>query len=468
MSRRPHPTLEKVEITDVAAEGNAIAKVDGKVLFVPYVAPGDVVDVRVTRRKSSFMQGLATRLHTAGPHRVEPVCSHFGLCGGCKWQHLDYQEQLHYKRKQVVDSLERIAKVPFPEVLPIVASEQTLRYRNKLEYTFTDRRWLDPGEPFDQPADKLCGLGFHIPGKFDKVLDLRQCHLQPELSDQIRDEARRFCIDNQIPFHNLRTHKGLMRNLIVRNSNQGEWMVILVVADPDPAPREALLEHLRARFPQITSLYYVLNDKMNDSIGDLQPVLHHGQPFLTEAMLGLRFRVGPKAFYQTNARQAEKLYQVALDFAQLDGTQVAYDLYTGTGTIANALAMKAKWVYGIEYVAEAIEDARENSRVNGIGNTTFFAGDMKDILTPAFVAAHGRPDVIVTDPPRAGMHPDVAATIVQAAPSRVVYVSCNPATQARDIALMHPAYRVARVQPVDMFPHTHHVENVVLLERADS
>ncbi len=460
------PILEGIEVIDVAAEGNAIAKVDGRVIFVPFVAPGDIVDIKLTRKKNNYAEGVALKINQKSPFRTEPFCEHFGICGGCKWQHLSYEKQLFYKSKQVADNLERIAKVPFPELLPIVGSDDIKHYRNKLEYTFADKRWFLPEEIAESNHSDISALGFHIPGRFDKVLDLKHCYLQPVLSDEIRLAVKAFCTKNSIPFQNLRTHDGMMKNLIVRNSNTGEWMVIVVFGPTAPEVIQGqLMGFLRTSFPQITSLWSVVNPKVNDSINDLEPVLLHGKPYLTEKMMGLEYRVGPKAFYQTNPVQAEKLYKIAYDFSHLTGSELVYDLYTGTGTIANVLANKAKWVVGVEYVEEAIGDARVNSEINSIFNTTFVAGDMKDILNESFIEKHGRPDVVVTDPPRAGMHPKVIENILLASPSRIVYVSCNPATQARDVALLHPHYTIKKVQPVDMFPNTHHVENVLLLEK---
>jgi 23S rRNA (uracil1939-C5)-methyltransferase len=427
------------------------------------------VDIKLTRKKNSYAEGVAVKIHQNSPFRTEPFCEHFGVCGGCKWQHLSYEKQLFFKNKQVADNLERIAKVPFPELLPIVGSDQIKYYRNKLEYTFADKRWFLPHESIENNEEHIGALGFHIPGRFDKVLDVKHCYLQPQLSDEIRLAVKGFCVQNNIPFQNLRTHQGLMRNLIVRNSNTGEWMVIVVFGTPaDEAIQQSLLSFLQASFPQITSLWSVTNPKVNDSINDLEPVHFYGKSFLSENMMGLEYRVGPKAFYQTNSAQAEKLYKIACDFSHLTGGELVYDLYTGTGTIANVLANKAKWVVGVEYVEEAIHDARINSEVNSIKNTTFVAGDMKDVLNQTFIETHGRPDVVVTDPPRAGMHPKVVENILLASPSRIVYVSCNPATQARDVALLHPHYTIKKVQPVDMFPNTHHVENVLLLEKTDN
>ncbi len=463
--KKPLPILENVLITDIAAEGKAIARVDKMVLFVPYAAPGDVVNVQIDRKKNSFMEGHVVEWVTRSPLRVEPVCSHFGTCGGCKWQHIPYEEQLKYKQKQVYDQLVRLGKLNVPEISPILGSEETFYYRNKLEFTFSNSRWLKPEElGTDIPKD--AGLGFHIPGMFDKVLNIDNCYLQADPSNAIRNEIRFYAIENGLSFYNIRAKEGLLRTLILRTSSIGELMLIVVFGEDDEKPRLALLSHLKEQFPQITSLLYVINTKANDTIGDQEVTRFSGNSFIIESMEDLRFKVGPKSFYQTNSKQALHLYQVAREFAQLSGNEIVYDLYTGTGTIANFVAHKAHKVVGIEYVPEAIDDAWENSRLNNIENTFFVAGDMKDVLTNTFIEKHGRPDVVIVDPPRAGMHPDVVATLVAANPKRIVYVSCNPATQARDIALMNNTYRIVKVQPVDMFPHTHHVENVVLLERA--
>lgn len=468
-NKKELPILENIEITDIAAEGKAIAKHEGKVIFIPYVAPGDIVDIKLTRKKNSYAEGTAANFHSYSPDRMEPFCEHFGVCGGCKWQHLNYKKQLYYKAKQVADNLERIAKVPFPTPNPIIGSDSIKHYRNKLEYTFSDRRWFMPNESFDQAPEDIPALGFHIPGRFDKVLDIKHCYLQPELSDKIRLAVKKYSLEHDLTFQNLRNHQGLLRNLIVRNSNTNEWMVIVVFGeDNNKEVQIKLLDFLKQTFPEITSLWYVINTKVNDSINDLEPILHFGKAYLSEKMMHMEYHVGPKAFYQTNSEQAEKLYQIACDFSQLTGTELVYDLYTGTGTIANLLANKAKHVVGVEYIEEAILDAKKNSEINTIKNTTFVAGDMKDVLTPSFLDKHGYPEVIVTDPPRAGMHPKVVENMLLAAPKRIVYISCNPATQARDIAVLYPHYEVTKVQPVDMFPNTHHVENVILLTKTEN
>ena len=464
--RKQLPLLENVLITDVAAEGKAIAKVDGMTVFVPFVVPGDVVDVQLTKKKSSYAEGKAIRFDSFSENRTEAFCSHFGVCGGCKWQILPYDEQLKFKHKQVTDNLQRIGKIELPEISPILGASETTFYRNKLEFTFSNKRWLTEKEiSTDKEFMQMNALGFHIPGMFDKVLDINKCWLQDDLSNQIRNAVREFCLQNDYSFFDLRNQNGLMRTLIVRNTSIGEWMLIVVFYEDDAEKREKLLNFIADKFPQLTSLLYIINQKANDTITDQEVLVWSGRDYIVEEMEGLKFKIGPKSFYQTNSRQAYNLYKIARDFAGLSGNELVYDLYTGTGTIANFIARDAKKVIGIEFVEEAIEDAQKNSRNNHIENTLFFAGDMRKILTQDFINEHGRPDVIITDPPRAGMHDDVIETILFAEPQRVVYVSCNPATQARDLSLLDAKYRVTRVQPVDMFPHTHHVENVVLLIR---
>ena len=463
------PLLEKVTITDVAAEGKAVAKVNELVIFVPYVVPGDVVDLQVKRKKNHYAEAVAVKFHEKSPLRTEPFCSHFGVCGGCKWQCLSYEEQLKYKQKQVFDNLTRIGKVELPEFRPILGSEKTRFYRNKLEFTFSNKRWLTEEEvKQDVKYDQMNAVGFHIPGAFDKVLAIDKCWLQDDISNQICNAVRDYAYAHNFPFFDLRTQEGLLRNIMIRTSSTGELMVVLqckVTDDEGRRKMEEILQFMADSFPQITSLMYVINNKCNDTIGDLDVEVFKGNDHIFEEMEGLRFKVGPKSFYQTNSEQAYNLYKVAREFAGLTGNELVYDLYTGTGTIANFVARKARKVVGIEYVPEAIEDAKVNSALNGIDNTLFYAGDMKDILTNDFIAEHGRPDVIITDPPRAGMHNDVIDVILAAEPKRIVYVSCNPATQARDLQLLDGKYKVTAVQPVDMFPHTHHVENVVQLER---
>ena len=463
------PLLEKVTITDVAAEGKAVAKVNELVIFVPYVVPGDVVDLQVKRKKNHYAEAVAVKFHEKSPLRTEPFCSHFGVCGGCKWQCLSYEEQLKYKQKQVFDNLTRIGKVELPEFRTILGSEKTRFYRNKLEFTFSNKRWLTEEEvKQDVKYDQMNAVGFHIPGAFDKVLAIDKCWLQDDISNQIRNAVRDYAYAHNFPFFDLRTQEGLLRNIMIRTSSTGELMVVLqckVTDDEGRRKMEEILQFMADSFPQITSLMYVINNKCNDTIGDLDVEVFKGNDHIFEEMEGLRFKVGPKSFYQTNSEQAYNLYKVAREFAGLTGNELVYDLYTGTGTIANFVARQARKVVGIEYVPEAIEDAKVNSALNGIDNTLFYAGDMKDILTNDFIAEHGRPDVIITDPPRAGMHNDVIDVILAAEPKRIVYVSCNPATQARDLQLLDGKYKVTAVQPVDMFPHTHHVENVVQLER---
>ena len=464
--RKQLPLLEKVPVTGVAAEGKAIARVDGMTVFVPYAVPGDVADIQITKKKSNYAEGKVTRFESVSENRADPFCEHFGTCGGCKWQILPYGEQLKYKQKQVEDNLTRIGKVELPEISPILGAPETTFYRNKLEFTFSDKRWLTEKEiSSGSEPRQMDALGFHIPGMFDKVLDINKCWLQDDLSNQIRNAARDFCLKNKFSFFDLRNQSGLMRTLILRNTSVGEWMVIVVFYEDDAEKREMLLNFLAGKFPQITSLLYIINRKANDTITDQEVICWKGREYIVEEMEGLQFKIGPKSFYQTNSRQAYSLYKVAREFAGLSGSERVYDLYTGTGTIANFVARNAGKVIGIEFVEEAIEDARKNSRNNNIENTSFFAGDMRKILTVDFIREHGRPDVIITDPPRAGMHDDVIGAILFAEPQRIVYVSCNPATQARDLNLLDSKYRVARVQPVDMFPQTHHVENVVLLER---
>ena len=461
--------MEKVTITDVAAEGKALAKVNDMVVFVPYVVPGDVVDLQVKRKKNKYAEAVAVKFHEYSKERAVPFCQHYGVCGGCKWQCLSYADQIKYKQKQVTDNLTRIGKVDLPEISPILGSEKTEFYRNKLEFTFSDKRWLTEEEVrADVKYDQMNAVGFHIPGAFDKVLAIDKCWLQDDISNQIRNTIRDYAYEHGLAFYNIRNHEGLLRNLMIRTSSTGELMVLLQVrvsTNEDMGQTKELLAHVAEKFPQITSLLYVVNNKCNDTINDLDVEVFRGNDHIFEEMEGLRFKVGPKSFYQTNSEQAYNLYKVARDFAGLNGDELVYDLYTGTGTIANFVSRRARKVVGIEYVPEAIEDAKVNSAINGIDNTLFYAGDMKDILTQDFINEHGRPDVIITDPPRAGMHNDVIDVILFAEPKRIVYVSCNPATQARDLQLLDVKYKVVAVQPVDMFPHTHHVENVVLLEK---
>ena len=466
--RKELPVLEGVEITGVAAEGNAVARVNDMVVFVPYGAPGDVADIRLTRKRSSYAEGRIERLTRPSDVRVEPRCTHFGTCGGCRWQHLPYSLQLQCKQQQVTDALTRIAKVEMPAISPIKGSAEIWAYRNKMEYTFSNKRWLTPaqmasGEIFDNRD----GAGFHIPGAFDKVLDIDCCHLQDDLGNRLRLFIKDYGRSHGMSFYDLRAQSGLLRTLMIRIASTGETMAVMSFGEDNPGAIKELLDAVRTEFPALTSLMYVVNLKANDTIGDQDVLLHSGREYIEEEMEGLRFRIGPKSFYQTNSRQAYELYKVTRQLAGLTGSELVYDLYTGTGTIANFVSRQARHVVGIEYVPEAIADAKINSAANGITNTEFYAGDMKDVLTAAFIAEHGTPDVMIVDPPRAGMHDDVVRVILDAAPRRIVYVSCNPATQARDLAMLDCRYRVSCVQPVDMFPHTQHVENVVRLERRD-
>jgi len=465
-NKKPLPIFENITITDIAAEGKAIAKIDDIVVFVPFVVPGDIVDLQVTRKKSHFMEARAIAFHSFSENRVEAVCEHFGICGGCKWQILPYSEQIRYKQKQVLDNLTRIGKIELPEILPIIGSKKTEFYRNKLEFTFSNKRWRTYEEIAEgKEFDTMDAVGFHIPGQFDKVLDIEKCWLQDDISNKIRNEVRHYALENNLTFFNLRSQEGFLRTMIVRTSSTGELMIIMVFFHEDTNVQNALLQHIADRFPEITSLLYVINSKANDTITDQEVLVFKGNECIYEKMEELKFKIGPKSFYQTNSEQAYELYKVTRDFAQLTGEELVYDLYTGTGTIANFIAHQAKMVIGIEYVPEAIADAQVNSKLNNIENTLFFAGDMKNILNNSFIREHGNPDVIITDPPRAGMHEDVINAMLFANPKRIVYVSCNPATQARDLNLLDSNYKVTAVQPVDMFPHTHHVENVVLLER---
>lgn len=482
--RKPLPLYENVEIESVAAEGKCVAHVDDRVVFVPFVVPGDVVDLQVTKKKHKYCEARVVNFIKKSPIRIEPKCEHFGICGGCKWQSLPYSEQLKAKQQQVYDQLTRIGKVELPEFRPILGSVKQWEYRNKLEFGCANKRWYTAEELQELPEGKGLtdsAVGFHITGAFDKIYPIEKCWLMDDLHNKIRNEIYRYAVEKGMSFYDIRAQHGLLRNLMFRNSNTGEWMLLVQFHYDEPGDEEKakdLLEHIATAFPQITSLIYVDNQKGNDTIGDMELTTYKGTDFIYETMEGLKFKVGPKSFYQTNTEQAYHLYEVAREFA-LDQTAsglsngnetseakpLVYDLYTGTGTIANFVARHAKKVVGIEYVPEAIEDAKINSQINGIDNTEFFAGDMKDILTPEFIKVHGRPDIIITDPPRAGMHPDVVKVILEAAPEKIVYVSCNPATQARDLALLNADYRVAQVQPVDMFPHTPHVENVVQLIR---
>lgn len=464
--RKDLPFIEGLHITTLAAEGKAMGKVDNQVVFVPMTVPGDIVDVQVRKHHRRYMEATVVRYVERSPLRTEPFCDHFGVCGGCKWQNLPYDEQLKQKTKQVDDQLVRIGHLTIPEVRPCLGSARTREYRNKLEFTFADRRWLTYEEiAAGGDIEPTPAVGFHIPGCFDKVLDIERCHLQDDISNRIRLATKQYCIDHGYTFHNARAHEGLMRTMVVRTASTGEIMVIVVFNENDRKRIDALMSYLKEEFKEITSLIYMVNDKWNDSLGDREPICFAGKDHIIEQMEGLQFKVGPKSFYQTNSEQAYELYKVARDFAELGDEDTLYDLYTGTGTIANFCARHAKRVVGVEYVPEAIEDAKVNSMINGINNTTFYAGDMKDVLSDEFVERNGRPDVIILDPPRAGVDEKVLDVIKRAAPARMVYVSCNPSTQARDLAILDDMYEIVAVQPVDMFPHTHHVENVVKLRK---
>ncbi len=464
--RKELPVVEGLEITKIAAEGKSLARWNDLVVFIPYGAPGDVADVKIDRKKHSFAEGHIVRLVKPSEIRVKPFCEHFGVCGGCKFQHIPYEYQLKYKQQQVVDALERIAKVELPPVNPILGSKQTTAYRNKLEFTFSDKLWLTPEQlQSGQEFPDRNAVGFHIPNGFNKVLDIKKCWLMDDINNQLRLFIRNYAIERGYSFFNMRDNKGLMRTMMVRVASTGEIMLVVVFGEQDDAAIADVMAAIKQHFPHITCLMHVVNVKRNDSLGDQEFILDYGRDYIEEEMEGLKFRVGPKSFYQTNSRQAYELYKVARRMAKLTGSELVYDLYTGTGTIANFVSRQARQVIGIEYVPEAIADAKLNSQVNGIDNTLFYAGDMKDILTDDFVAQHGVPDVMIIDPPRAGMHEDVVKVILNAEPRRIVYVSCNPATQARDVQLLDPKYKVIEIQPVDMFPHTQHVENVVALER---
>lgn len=464
--KEPLPFFEKVEISDAGSEGKAVARIGNKVIFVPFVVPGDVVDIQVNRKKKSYYEGRAVKVHRYSDERVEPECSHFGLCGGCRWQNMKYERQLHYKQKQVADNLQRIGKLDTPPIMPIIPCEQPYYYRNKMEFTFSSRRWFtEKPDPDRQKLHNSNGLGFHLPGIFDRILDIDHCYLQADPSNAIRLEARRFALEHSYDFYDARNWDGYLRNLIIRNTTGSDLMVIVVFRYVDHIKGPALLDHLAATFPAITSLMYVINGKRNDDISDLEVVPYKGNSYISEEMDGLSFRIGPKSFFQTNTRQALKLYRTVKDFAALSGNEIVYDLYTGTGTIACYIAGAALKVVGIEYNEQAIVDAGKNASLNAIGNVSFYAGDMLKVFNSSFVNGHGHPDVIITDPPRAGMHEKVIGQILACRPNRIVYVSCNPATQARDLSILAGEYKISAVQPVDMFPQTHHVENIVLLER---
>lgn len=466
MSRRriapEQRALSDISITDIAEEGKGVGKAEELVLFVDKAIPGDVVDVELLRKKKNFAEARISRLVQPSPHRTSPFCKHFGVCGGCKWQHMDYAAQLIYKQKSVDNALSRLGKVNTSQMELILPAPQTQYYRNKLEYTFSNKRWFIEVED-EQTATQPNALGFHVPSRFDKILDIEHCYLQQSPSNEIRNKLRAFALEQRITFYDLRMHEGALRNLIIRTASTGELMVIVVFAYADADTVEKTMAFLAGEFPQITSLLYILNQKKNDTIFDQDVHLFAGRDHIFEEMEGLRFKIGAKSFYQTNSMQAYELYKITRDFASFDGHERVYDLYTGAGTIANFVARYVHEVIGVEYVPSAIEDAKLNSEINGITNTRFYAGDMKDVLTSQFVEAHGKPDVVITDPPRAGMHPDVVARLLEMAAPKIVYVSCNAATQARDLALLNEKYEVKRIRPVDMFPHTQHVENVVLL-----
>lgn len=462
--RKKLPLLEEVTVENIGAEGRSLARVDNMVVFIREAVPGDVVDLQVYRKKGRYMEARVVHYHSFSGQRTDPFCNHFGICGGCKWQHLPYEKQLFYKQQQVVDAFRHIAGMEIPESLPILASDPVIRYRNKLEYTFSNHRWLlDHEAASDQPAEHTNAVGLHVPGRFDKVVDLHTCHLQEEPTNRVRNFMREYALEKGLSFYDHRTNEGLLRNLIIRITTLGEVMVILSVQYDQPEVYD-MLEAVKSAFPDLTSLMYVINPKKNETLYDQEILTYAGRDHIFEQMEQLRFKIGPKSFFQTNSFQALKLYQTTRDFAALQGNETVYDLYTGTGTIANFIASAATRVVGIESVPEAIEDARINSEINRIGNTRFFAGDMKEIFTDGFMKEHGRPQVIITDPPRAGMHQRVVEQILKIAPARIVYVSCNPATQARDVELLGRSYVLKKIQPVDMFPHTHHVENVALLE----
>lgn len=470
--KKPLPVLENVRVIDASSDGQSVARTEEYVIFIKGAVPGDLVDVQITRKKSKYREATAINIKEASDKRVEPICAHFGTCGGCKWQNMSYDWQLFYKQKQVTDALTRLAKIELPEIQKILPSKGTYNYRNKLEFTFSNKKWLtkeqidDKSIAFGDGVGELNrnALGFHIPGMFDKILDIDTCYLQEEPSNAIRNEVRRYALENGLSFFDLREQVGLLRNIIIRSTSTGEWMLILSFFYNDKENITKLMQHLANQFPMVTSLQYVINPKKNDTISDLDIQVFKGNDSIYENMEGLKFKIGPKSFYQTNSDQAYELYKVTRDYAGIQNTDVVYDLYTGTGTIANFVAHQAKKVVGVEYVPAAIEDAKVNSNINNITNTSFYAGDMKDVLNDAFIAENGKPDVIITDPPRAGMHDDVTKKILEIGPKRIVYVSCNPSTQARDLQLLDLKYKVTKVQPVDMFPQTHHVENVVLLE----
>jgi len=455
--------LPNLSIIDIAEEGKGVAKADELVVFVDKAVPGDIVDVKIVKKKKNFAEAVIETLHTGSPLRTDPFCQHFGVCGGCKWQHMQYDAQLHFKQKNVEAALQRLAKVDTSSIEPILGSAENKYYRNKLEYTFSNKRWLNQQDMTDRDDLEMNALGFHVPLRFDKILDIDHCYLQAEPSNTLRNQVRGYALRTGLSFYDLRNHEGNLRNLIIRTSSTGEVMVVVVFAFVEQEQVDGLMDYLKLNFPEITSLLYIINQKKNDTIFDQDVITYAGRDHIFEDMNGLKFKIGAKSFYQTNSLQAHELYKITKDFAGFRGDELVYDLYTGAGTIANFIAGSVKKVIGVEYVPTAIEDAKFNSALNGIDNTVFYAGDMKDILTTDFIAAHGKPDVVITDPPRAGMHTDVVERLLEMEAEKIVYVSCNAATQARDLSLLKEKYTVSRIRPVDMFPHTQHVENVVLL-----
>ncbi|PCJ85378.1 MAG: 23S rRNA (uracil(1939)-C(5))-methyltransferase RlmD [Flavobacteriales bacterium] len=466
MSRKKQlPILENLEIIGVTAEGKSVAKPNGQVVFVKHAVPGDVADIQITRKKRSYLEGRPVKYHLFSDDRVEPFCEHFGICGGCKWQHLNYEKQLHYKQEQVTEQFERIAKIELPEIRQIIPADKTKFYRNKLEFTFSNKKWLTEEEIKQDKIFERNALGFHVPGRFDSVLGINKCWLQPEPSNKIRLEVKKYALENHLSFYDIRKHEGFLRNLIVRTASTDDVMVVLCFGKEMKQEREKLLIHLAEKFPEITSLMYVINPKKNDTIYDLDVRLFEGNDHIIEIIEDLKFKIGPKSFFQTNTTQAIKLYQTVKEFAMLKGDETVYDLYSGIGTITNFIAKNAKKVIGIESVPEAVENAKENASINNIKNTYFFAGDIKDTLTDNFVKKHGKPGIVITDPPRAGMHKNAVKQLLNILAEKIIYVSCNPATQARDVSMLCEKYTVKKTQPVDMFPHTHHIENVLLLEK---
>ncbi len=470
---KPVTILEKVTIEDYAAEGKSLARVNGKVIFVEAAVPGDVVDIQLQKNKADWGEGFVKKFHSYSSLRVTPFCSHFGVCGGCQWQMLPYEQQLVYKHQQVVDNLTRIAKIPLPVIPPILGAPETQGYRNKVEYTFATEKFI-PFEDFKamkaagtEPVKTPGAGGFHARGFFEKVVEIDTCYLQSEPTNLMRKAVVNFALENNMPFYNIKQHQGWLRNMFVRNTTQGEWMVNLILGYEAPSEREALLKLLLEQFPQITTLLYTINTKRNDSMQDLVPQVFHGTGYITEKLEDFSFKISPKSFFQTNSKQAERLYQVTRDFAELTGKEIVYDLYCGTGSIGIFCSQNAKKIIGVEFVAEAIEDAKENAQLNQLNDTAFFAGDVIDICNDAFFETHGKPDVIITDPPRAGMHEKLVKKLLDMEAPLIVYVSCNPATQARDLSLLSEKYTVTKIQPVDMFPHTLHIENVVQLKRTD-